>query len=427
MSVRKTSRIKRIAIFAEHFPPFLGSDRSIFELARSIAESGVHIHFIVTQPLRFLVGQRPPDWEYKENWQKPPPKFHKNISAEYLLLGNRLQSLWRILQPLAYLLTIIVFTIRSIKALLKFDPDVVVAAHASPIIGVVGSHSTKITNRPLLLGCPDWMSAYVAGLTNKKMNSLKPVIIQLVEFSLYKLADRIFASTQFLKNLLITHGLDPGKIVVISNGADSVLFNPNVDCSAIKKKYRLENRLVVLFIGHLEDWAGIDLIYDLAYELNKEVPNSLILLVGTGKSANNLLERLIRSNLGHMVTHAGLHPYEEMPLFISASDIDLCLFPDSPVSHSASPLKLFEYLSSGKAVVATRVMGTAEILDNITGVLVSPDSTKDICNAVIMLCKNAQMRQSLGNNGRKLIEEKYSWKKLGQSFLEVCEGLNTKK
>ncbi|MCK5388909.1 MAG: hypothetical protein KAJ36_00345, partial [Candidatus Thorarchaeota archaeon] len=60
--------MKRLGIFVEHFPPFLGSDRSIFELAKRIADTGVQVHFIVTQPLRYLIGQRPADWKYQDYW-----------------------------------------------------------------------------------------------------------------------------------------------------------------------------------------------------------------------------------------------------------------------------------------------------------------------------------------------------------------------
>ncbi|MFW9871348.1 MAG: hypothetical protein ACFFEL_17105, partial [Candidatus Thorarchaeota archaeon] len=80
-----SNHIKRLTIFVEHFPPFLGSDRSVYEYAKRIADTGVQIHFIVTQPLRYLIGQRSPDWEYTKNWLKPPSKVHKNINAEYLL------------------------------------------------------------------------------------------------------------------------------------------------------------------------------------------------------------------------------------------------------------------------------------------------------------------------------------------------------
>jgi len=426
--MRDTNRhIKRLTIFVEHFPPFLGSDRSVFELAKRIADTGVHVHFIVTQPLRYLIGQRPPDWKYKENWAKSPPKVHKNISAEYLLIGRRTNTVWRRFQPLAYLLTIILFTIKSIRSIIRFNPSVVIAAHASPITGIVAFLSSKITTKPLVIGCPDWMSAYVAGLTNRAMNSLSPVLIQLFEFSLYRWADRVFTATDFLKKLLISYGLDSKKIVVIPNGADTVLFNPSIDGSDIRKKYRLENQIVILFIGHLEDWAGIDIVYDLAKRLNEEVPNSTILLVGEGTSTSRLFDRLIHSNLGHMVTHAGLHPYEEIPLFTAASDVALCIFPDTPVAHAASPLKLFEYLAAGKAVVATQVAGTIEVIDSSVGVLVAPGNIEEICDAVVNLCNDRELRNALGSRGRKLVEKRYSWNKLALQLIDICENLISRK
>ena len=253
-----------------------------------------------------------------------------------------MSTLWRRFKPLAYLLTIVLFTVMSIRALVKFNPSVVITAHASPIVGIVAPLSAKFTTKPFIIGCPDWMSAYAAGLANEPMNSFKPVVIHLVEFTLYRLANRIFAATEFLKKLLASHGLDPRRIVVIPNGADTDLFNPDLDVSDIRRKYRLDNRFIVLFIGHLEDWAGVDIIYDLAECLNQKSTDSTILLVGAGESTSSLLTRLARSNLGHMVTHAGLHPYDAMPLFTAVSDVALCIFPDTPVAHAASPLKLVE-------------------------------------------------------------------------------------
>ncbi len=419
------NRIKRLGIFVEHFPPFLGSDRSTFELAKRVADTGVQVHFIVTQPLRYLIGERPPDWKYQNYWSGPPPKVHENISAEYLLVGKRMSTLWRRFMPLAYFLTIILFIIMSIKALIRFKPDVVIAAHASPIVGVTAVVSSKLIGKPFLMGCPDWMSAYAAGLGNESMASLKPVIIQLFEFTLYRWSNRIFAATEFLKNLLVSHGLDQGKIVVIPNGADVDLFSPDLDVTELKRKYRLDNRFVILFIGHLEDWAGVDLIYELANCLNQKVSDASILLVGAGESTRDLLSRLARANLGHMVTHAGLHPYNQMPLFTAASDVTLCLFPDTPVSHAASPLKLFEYLSSGTAVIATNVAGTTEVVDNTNAMLVAPGNTNEICDAVVTLRNDATLRKSLGERGRMLVEEDYSWSKLAQRLIEICESFTS--
>jgi len=412
--------LKRIAVFVEHFPPYLGSDRSIFELSKRAAARGVQIHFVVTQPLRYLYGQRPATWKYKENWKGPPPKVHSNISARYLLLGKWMEALWLRFPPLAYLITLVLFTTPSLKELLHFRPDVVVCAHASPILGVVAYLSAKISLKPILMAVPDWMSAYAAGLMQESLASLGPSLLQMVELRLYKLADRIITATEFLKSLLTDYGVRPEIITVIPNGVDPDQFSPSVDCSDIVQKYRLKGRCVVLFSGHLEEWAGLSLIYDLAKRLDSDAPKAHILLVGSGRTVGPLLEKLATSGLGHMLTHAGFHPFKEMPKFIAASDVALCIFPDTPVSHAASPLKLFEYMGSGRAIVATSVAGTSEILDDTTGVLVSPGHVDEICDAVVKLCQHPRLRKELGEKARRIVTQKYTWEFLAGQFLDEC-------
>ncbi|MHA1928782.1 MAG: glycosyltransferase family 4 protein [Candidatus Thorarchaeota archaeon] len=408
-------------MFVEHFPPFLGSDKSIFEFTKRIVNQGVSVHFIVTQPLRYLLGNRPKNWVYKDQWLDKPPHIHKRISARYLYVNQMLELLWRIFMPLAYFLTIISFVLKSIKELIKFNPDLVVSAHASPIVGATAFTAARLTRNRFAMGCPDWMSAYAAGLVKEKMTSLGPSMLQLLEFRLYRWADGVFASTEYLARLLRNMGVDEDTITVIPNGVDIDLFNPTVNSDAIKKKYRLENRCVILFSGHLEDWAGVDLIHTLAERLNKDAPDSTILLVGAGASMSMLFDRLFRDNLGHLVTHAGYHPFEMMPKFTAASDITLCIFPDTPVAHAASPLKLFEYLGAGKAVVATSVSGTMDVLNSTTGFLIKPGDTQGICDAVIRLSKDSQLRDEFGRKGRILVEKKYSWDELSLKFFKMCQ------
>jgi glycosyltransferase involved in cell wall biosynthesis len=417
-------KIRRMAVFVEHFPPFLGSDRTVFELTKRVAEKGVKVHFVATQPLRYLVGERPDDWSYKDNWVGPPPKVHPNVTCEYLLLSRYLEAMWRRFPPIAYLITLMLFTLRGIHAVLKHQADIVVAAHASPIVGVVSLLSAKMSLRPLMMGCPDWMAAYAASLVEESLSSLGPVLLQLAENLLYQLSNRVFAATHFLKRLLVGYGIPSEKIVVISNGVDVDMFRPDVPAAKIDEKYRLGDRCIVLFTGHLEEWAGVSAIYDLAKRLDKDYPESLILLVGAGDPSTGLLKRLIRDNLGHMFVHAGLHPFEQMPMFTGAADISLCIFPDTPVSHAASPLKLFEYMAAGNAVVATRVAGTAEVLDDSTGVLVPPGEIDQICDAVVELCKDGEKRQRLGEKARERVVTEYSWRKLSDEFLSQCERIS---
>jgi len=420
VTVKPSGQVQRLVVFVEHYPPFLGTDRTIFELSKRVAERGVKVHFIATQPLRYLVGRRPPAWEYKENWTRPPPKIHDNITARHLVLDQRAVGLWLLIAPLAYVLTVVLFTGRAIKEVVRFGPDLIIAANASPIVGMVALLSAKLTVHPLFMGCPDWMTAYAAGLTGQKMNSLGMVLLHIVEMRLYKWATRVFAVTDFLKRLLTRYSVDPNRIDVIPNGVDTQQFSPSVEGLAVRKKYRLEERCVVLLSGHLEEWAGVSLVYDLAMKLDREFPKSNVLLVGTGSSITPLFEKLFKDRLAHMVTYAGLQPFEEMPEFTGASDIALCIFPNTPVSHAASPLKVFEYMGAGKAIVATRVAGTVEVLDDNTGVLVPPGDVEALCGAVVNLCRDPELRKRIGANARLLAERKYSWQRLAEVFMDAC-------
>ncbi|MFW9851017.1 MAG: glycosyltransferase, partial [Candidatus Thorarchaeota archaeon] len=145
---------------------------------------------------------------------------------------------------MAYLLTLLLFTIRSIYEVIKFGADIVVSAHASPIVGVVAFSTAKLTRRPILMGCPDWMSAYAAGLMSTGLNTIGPIFLQLIEFRLYRWSNGIVAATEFLANLISKMGISREKITVISNGVDINLFNPKVEVAEIKAKYRLQDRCV---------------------------------------------------------------------------------------------------------------------------------------------------------------------------------------
>ncbi len=417
---RKDS-LNRLAVFVEHFPPFLGSDRTMFELAKRVAEKGTKVHFIVTQPLRYLVGHRPEDWKYKENWKNSPPDVHENITARYLLVHRSIVGLWRKFPPLAYIITLFSFIFQSIREVGQFRPQVITAAHASPILGVVAVLTAKLNLRPIVMGCPDWMSAYAAELVQESITSLGPVLLQIAELLLYKVSDKIVVVTEFLKSLMTSLGIQSAKLVVIPNGIDPTQFRPDIDVSSIKTKYRLEDSIVILFSGHLEEWAGLSLLYNLAARLEQSDERAVILIVGAGDAMTELFDKLASNNLGHMIVYAGLHPFEDMPAFTAASDIALCIFPDSKVSHAASPLKLFEYMAAGKAIVATKVAGTAEVLSDETGILVPPGRIDLFSEAVVDLCKDKELRKKLGQGARNLAVSRYSWRNLSDEFLKVCE------
>ena len=421
-------RAKRVAVFVEHFPPYLGSDRTIFELGTRLPSYGYKVHYVVTQPLRYLLGRRPENWDYKENWKKGPPKVGKNISACYLLVPNIIDRLWTKSRILAFPLTLLYFLLQSMREIIRFKPDAVISAHATPIVGVVASFSSKLLRKPLIMSCPDWMSAYAAQLSGGKMTNLGPLFLQTLEVFLIKLAKSSFTVTHYMKRILVMQGIRKESIKVIPNGVDSNLFSDSLDQIELKKEYGIEDRTVVLYAGHIEDWAGLEIVETLTKRLASEFPEALLLLVGAGESVDKVIAIVEKAGVSNQFQYGGIKPFNEMPRIVSAVDIALCVFPDTPVSHAASPLKLFEYMGCGKAIVATSVTGTVEALTQDAGILVKPGNIDEICDKVLELCKDSEQRKEIGHKARELVVSKFSWSVLtGELATLITKTINKDK
>ena len=407
---------KRVVIFVEHFPPYLGSDRTIFELGNRLPGKGYKVHYVATQPLRYLLGRRPENWDYKKNWEKSPPKVGQDISARYLLVPNVIDRLWAKTKALAFPLTILYFLLLSMREIIRFKPDIVIAAHATPIVGVVAAFSARMLRKPLIMGCPDWMAAYAAQLSGGKLTDIGLLFMQTLEVFLIKLARSSFTVTHYMKRILTMLGIRKDSIKVIPNGVDSDVFSDSLNQIELKREYGLEGRTVVLYSGHIEDWAGLEIVETLTKRMASECPEALLLLVGAGESVEKVIAIVEKAGVTNQFQYAGIKPFREMPRIVSVVDIALCIFPNSPVSHAASPLKIFEYMGCGKAIVATSVAGTVEALTQDAGILVEPGNSDEICDKVLELCRDPEQRKVIGHKARELVVRKFSWSVLTEEL-----------
>jgi starch synthase len=403
---------KRVAIFVEHFPPFLGSDRTIYELGTRLPEYGYKVHFVVTQPLRYLLGQRPKDWEYTKNWKTGPPNLGGNISAKYLLLPKAIRKMWSRLKFIAFPLSILYFILLAMFQVIRFKPDVIIAAHATPIVGVVATATAKLLRIPEIMECPDLMSEYASQLAGGREKNVGIALLRTLEVFLIKLASSSFTVSHYLKGVLVSLGVREQSIKVIPNGVDIEVFTEHYEVEELKKEANLTGRSVVLYSGHIEAWAGSEILEPLVRRMATEEPEAVLVLVGSGDSVEKLISDVKESGTEDNFRYLGLKPYDEMPRVIAAADVAICVFADNLASHAASPLKLFEYMSCGKAIVATSVAGTAEALRGGAGVLVEPGNVDGFCEQVIELCRHPERRKELGEISRQIVNSHHSWRVL---------------
>jgi glycosyltransferase involved in cell wall biosynthesis len=99
-------------------------------------------------------------------------------------------------------------------------------------------------------------------------------------------------------------------------------------------------------------------------------------------------------------------------------------YPELPGELWFSPLKLFEYMAAGKAIVASRAGQIAEILeDGQSGLLVAPGDVAAMGQAIVRLIADPALRQRLGDHARQQAVANHSWEQYIERLVQIYAGL----
>ncbi len=232
---------------------------------------------------------------------------------------------------------------------------------------------------------------------------------------------RIIAVSEKTKqDFLRQHQIPQEKISVIHNGVDSQRFNPKVSGEAIRKTYSLGSSPLILTVsGNIFIKGTVFALYALA-EVAKTFPQVKLIVLGVSDKNKERLYPILK-NLGIQknVSIIGSIPNFEMPFYYSSSDI--VLFPSLSENF---PIALLEAMSSAKPVIASRVGGIPEIVSNgNNGIFVSPGNIEEIAKSLLYLLENPLIGRKMGEMGRKIVQEKFDWEKVGRAYLKEFESV----
>ena len=235
-------------------------------------------------------------------------------------------------------------------------------------------------------------------------------------------ADLIVVVSESLRRHLQEAGVRPERIRVLPNAVDANLFHNRPDGEPVRKRFHLGSRFVVGFLGTFKQWHGADLLMEAFQRLHQGDPDMHLLLVGDGPLRESLQEKIRQAGLEHEVTLAGKVTHQEVPLYLATMDVAVAPYPDLSKFYF-SPLKLFEYMAAGRAIVASRLGQIAEVIvDGESGLLFKPGDVEDLVRCIRRLREDSRLRLALGKQA-SMTSRSYTWSKNASQVVAWVEAL----
>lgn len=252
-----------------------------------------------------------------------------------------------------------------------------------------------------------------------------------VEMANLKASDAVVVVSRASRDELLQRGIEDQKILVNPNGVDADRYAPEIDGIEMRKKYGLEGRIVVGFIGTFGAWHGAEVLARAIVLFARDYPqyeNRLrFLLVGDGQSLAAVREILAEGNASAWTVFTGRIAQEQGPRHLAACDI--LVAPQIPNPDGSpffgSPTKVFEYMAMGKGIVASDLDQIGEVLTHgQTAWLVKPGEAPELMRGIKALVDDEDLRRRLGHTARARVLQKHTWSMHTKRILEFLEMRN---
>jgi glycosyltransferase involved in cell wall biosynthesis len=170
---------------------------------------------------------------------------------------------------------------------------------------------------------------------------------------------------------------------------------------------------LVLYTGTFEAYQGLDLLYEAMAAVVRRFPAARLVMVGGDPGQVDAARARVKAlGLADVVIFTGQRPAEEIPRYLDAST--LLVSPRS--SGTNTPLKIYQYLRSGRPIVATRLRTHTQVLDDETAILADP-APEAFGAAIVEALADPARAAAIGQRARELADTKYT----DEAFLAKTE------
>jgi glycosyltransferase involved in cell wall biosynthesis len=210
--------------------------------------------------------------------------------------------------------------------------------------------------------------------------------------------------------------------MLLPNGADLELFRPLPPDNPVSREYPLNGRFVVMYSGLLGIKHGLETLLGAA-ELLRDEPKILFFFLGSGARAQALQEEARQRGLEN-VLFAEARPVQEVPQLLARADVCVSALLPEPYLEKIISVKLFEYMSCEKPVIAAQAgEGARRVEESGGGLVTPPGDAAALAAAIRTLHRDPERRRQMGKAGRAYVEQRYSRVDWARRFVNAVKAL----
>lgn len=223
--------------------------------------------------------------------------------------------------------------------------------------------------------------------------------------------------SKVMKDILLQEGVSDEKIVVMPNGINPEMFHPHISGEAVRRRYDLQEKIVIGFVGWFRKWHGLEMLLEIIYEARLGDRGVRLLLVGDGPAYQDLSRYTDEHDLRTSVIFTGPIEQRDVPAHIAAMDIAV----QPSATEYACPMKIFEYMAMGKCIVAPKQPNICEILeDGVTGFLFQPMVKDDLRSVLMELMSDPEGRKLVSKKAHESVfRHEFLWRANAQKVLDL--------
>lgn len=240
---------------------------------------------------------------------------------------------------------------------------------------------------------------------------------------IWRKAKKIITITAILKNEIVDEGIDASKILVAHDGVDLNAFNAvNKSIEELKTELSLpKEQFLVGYVGKfktLEQEKGLKTMIESLSLLDKDIQMAFV--GGDEAEVKEYRSLAQRFNVLPRCIFIGYQPYRRMVEYMKAMDAVVLPSPDKPLAHYSSPLKLFEYMASGRPIIVSDLPALREVLNDKNALFFKPENSDDLARAIKMLKASKTLGFHLSRQALADVKN-YTWTGRVKNILSAIE------